>query len=171
MFDWCRSQKYRLYVGIVKIHKSRPSDVFKIHPLNQERERQRVSVDPISIEIVQYNARIINATRYNFECIHWLGLLKTFLITHPYYYFVLLSVFVSVSVSLLFWSHTQILKYLSIWGVLSAAVAAAGTACHKYFSSYGPSGFHTHTHIPTVTPTDTCEERRNSGGIWKNNQK
>lgn len=149
-------------MGIVKIHKSRPSDIFKIHPLNQERERHRETLYQLKL----FNI-IINATRCNFECIHSLGLLKTFLITHPYYYFVLLSVFVSVSVSvsLLFWSHTQILKYRSIWGVLSAA-AAAGTACHKYFSSYGPSGFHTHTH--TVTPT---EERGNSDGIWKNNQK
>lgn len=153
-------------MGIVKIHKSRPSDIFKIrvHPLNQERERHRETLYQLKL----FNI-IINATRCNFECIHSLGLLKTFLITHPYYYFVLLSVFVSVSVSLLFWSHTQILKYRSIWGVLSAA-AAAGTACHKYFSSYGPSGFHTHTHTQSHPQTHVMK-RGNGGGIWKNNQK
>lgn len=42
----------------------------------------------------------------------------TFLITHPYYYFVLFVLFAFTSVSLLFWSHAQILKYRSICGAL-----------------------------------------------------
>lgn len=106
---------------------------------------------PLSIEIVQYNARIKNATRCNFECFHLLLAPATFLITHPYYYYVLFLLFAFTSVSLLFWSHAQILKYRSICGERSAR-----TACHKYFSSYGPSGFqHTHTHVHTHAHTDT----------------
>lgn len=127
----------------------------------QNGRRWRESCHPLSIEIVQYNARIKNATRCNFECFHLLLAPATFLITHPYYYFVLFVLFActslfSVSVSLLFWSHAQILKYRSICGERSAR-----TACHKYFSSYGPSGFqHSHTHTYTLTPTQTHEEEK-----------
>lgn len=73
---------------------------------------------PSSIEIVQYNARIKNAMRCNFECIHLLAP-ATFLITHPYYYFILFLLLLLLQ--FLFWfcfyfgSHAQILKYRSIW--------------------------------------------------------
>lgn len=135
----------------------------------QNGRRWRESCHPLSIEIVQYNARIKNATRCNFECFHLLLAQATFLITHPYYYFVLFVLFAFTSVSLLFWSHAQILKYRSICGERSAR-----TACHKYFSSYGPSGFqHSHTHAHLHTHTDTWRgetaTEAGAGKIIKNN--
>lgn len=168
------------YMGIIKTQQSRPSDVSKskyiIH-LWATRERDGETVcrncHPLSIEIVQYNARIKNATRCNFECFHLLLAPATFLITHPYYYFVLFVLLLLLQFSLFLFRFYfgAMHKY---WNIVLYVARSARTACHKYFSSYGPSGFqHSHTHVHTLTHIDTWRgetaTEAGAGKIIKNN--
>lgn len=103
------------YMWALSKHKSRPPDVLKC--IIQ-------SSCPSCSTLYQLKLfNIMQGSKMQLAAISsvFMGLAPaTFLITHPYYYFVLLSV--SVSVSLLFWSHTQILKYpaaLCCWYRLS----------------------------------------------------
>lgn len=128
----------------------------------QNGRRWRESCHPLSIEIVQYNARIKNATRCNFECFHLLLAPATFLITHPYYYFVLFLLFAfilesctNIEISFYMWRALLVPLVINILAATAQAVSNTHTHTHKHSRPHG--------HM----------KRRNSNRSrrWKNNQK